>query len=316
MTMAQQYPSHRYPMNPSFSPFTKRRSKSFFPSLFGKLHLPRFFSCGSHKKHRCFSSGSGNKNHRNFLSGSGNNFPVYLSSETNFSVEDCTKDSCSSNLSGPIQLSIEESAQDSCSGDHSGQTHFSIEESAKDLCSSHHSGQTHLVQESNYCSGNISGNIHFSVDDSDHDSCNDYYWVSSPDTVFGVMQVQRNEHYEQEATSKLMNLRAMHPEVNGADYFESEQLHSTRKMMDLTTIRPFEPPQVDSVESCNNFFRSCMESSPSPSSKTIPRSLLLFSFIFFLGIIIEVFLVLVLDDSLSFLVLFSFLGIFLGHFFL
>ncbi|KAL4194830.1 hypothetical protein AMTRI_Chr05g61470 [Amborella trichopoda] len=114
-----------------------------------------------------------------------------------------------------------------------------------------------------YCSGNIFGIFHFPV---------------------GVMQVQRNEHHlesEQEATSKLMNLRAMHPEDNGADHFVSEQLHSTRKMMDLATIRPLEPPQVDSIESYNNFFVSCMESSPSPSSKTIPRSLLLFSFIFF-----------------------------------
>ncbi|KAL4180125.1 hypothetical protein AMTRI_Chr13g90580 [Amborella trichopoda] len=304
-------------MNPSSSPFTGRRSKSFFPSLFRKPHLPCFLSCGSRKKHRCFSSGSGNKNHRSFLSGSGNNFPGDLSGETNFSVENCTKDSCSSNLSGQIQFSIEESAQDSCSGDHSGQTHFSSEESAKDFCSSDHSGQTHLIQESSqdscsgnlsgqthfsmdqsvqdYCSGNISGNIHFSVDDSDHDSCNDDYWVSSPNTVFGVLQVQRNEHHlegEQEATSKLMNLRAMHPEVNGADHFETEQPHSTRKMMDLTTIRPLELPQVDSVESYNNIFLSCLESSLSPSSKTLPRSFLLFSFIFFL--------VLVLDDFLFF----------------
>ncbi|KAL4179973.1 hypothetical protein AMTRI_Chr13g122830 [Amborella trichopoda] len=288
-------------MNPSFSPFTGRRFKSFFPSLFRKLHLPHFLSFGSRKKHSCFSSGSGNKNNRSFLSDSGNNFPSDLS------------DSCSSNLSGQIPFSIEESAQDSCSSHHSGKTHYSSEESAKDFCSSDHSGQTHLVQESSqdscsgnlsgqthfsmdqsvqdYCSGNISGNIHFSVDDSDHDSCNDYYWVSSPNTVFGVLQ--------------LMNLRAMHPKVNGADHFESEQPHSTRKMMDLTTIRPLEPPQVDSVESYTNIFLSCMESSPSPSSQTLPRSLLLFFFYLFspsrLG---------------RFLVLFSFLGIFLGHFFL
>ncbi|ERN16376.1 hypothetical protein AMTR_s00052p00082960 [Amborella trichopoda] len=39
-------------MNPSFSPFTERRSKSLFRSLFRKLHLPRFLSCGSRKKHR------------------------------------------------------------------------------------------------------------------------------------------------------------------------------------------------------------------------------------------------------------------------
>ncbi|KAL4179967.1 hypothetical protein AMTRI_Chr13g122790 [Amborella trichopoda] len=281
-------------MNPSFSPFTGRRSKSFFPSIFRKLHLPRFLSYGSRKKQRCFSSGSGNKNHRSFLSNSG-----------------------SSNLSGQILFSIEESAQDSCSSHHSGKTHFSSEESAKDFCSSDHSGQTHLVQESSqdfcsgnlsgqthfsmdqsvqdYCSGNISGTIHFFVDDSGHESCNDYYWVSSPNTVFGVLQVQRNKHHlegEQEATSKLMNLRAMHPKFNGPDHFESEQRHSTRKMMDLTTIRPLEPPQVDSVESYNNIFLSCMESSPSPSSQTLPLSLLLFFFIFFL--------VLVLDDFLIF----------------
>ncbi|KAL4179968.1 hypothetical protein AMTRI_Chr13g122800 [Amborella trichopoda] len=306
-------------MNPSFSPFTGRRFKSFFPSLFRKLHLSRFLSYGSRKKHRCFSSGSGNKNNRSFLSDSGNNFPSDLSGETNFSVEDCIKDSGSSNLFGQIPFSIEESAQDSCSSHHSGKTHYSSEESAKDFCSSDHSGQTHLVQESSqdscsanlssqthfsmdqsvqdYCSGNIFGNIHFSVDDFDHDSCNDYYWVSSPNTVFGVLQVQRNEHHlegEQEATSKLMNLRAMHPEVNGADHFESEQPHSTRKMMDLTTIRPLEPPQVNSVESYTNIFLSCMESSPSPSSQTLPRSLLLFIFIFFL--------IFVLDDFLFFFI--------------
>ncbi|KAL4194831.1 hypothetical protein AMTRI_Chr05g61490 [Amborella trichopoda] len=145
MTMAQQCPSHRYPMNPSFSPFTERRSKSFFPSLFGKLHLPRFLSCVSRTQLLFWFR---QQKHRSFISGSGNNFPGDLSGETNFSNEYCTKDSCSSDFSGQIQFAVIESAQDSCSGDNSGQTHFSIEESAKDLCSSDRYGRTHLVQES------------------------------------------------------------------------------------------------------------------------------------------------------------------------
>ncbi|KAL4179961.1 hypothetical protein AMTRI_Chr13g122760 [Amborella trichopoda] len=282
-------------MNPSFSPFTGRRSKSFFPSLFRKLRLPHFLSFRSRKKYRCFSSGSGNKNQCSFLSGSGNNLPGDLSGETNF--YESAQDSCCSHHSGKTHYSSKESAKDFCSSDHSGQTYL-VQESSQDSCSGNLSGQTHFSMDQSvqdYCSGNISGNIHSSVDDSDHDSCNDYYWVSSPNTVFGVLQVQRNEHHlegVQEATSKLMNLRAMHPEVNGADHFESEKPQSTRKMMDLTTIRPLEPPQVDSVESCNNIFLSYMESSPSPSSQTLPHSLLLFFFIFFL--------VLVLDDFLFF----------------
>ncbi|KAL4184897.1 hypothetical protein AMTRI_Chr10g227890 [Amborella trichopoda] len=230
--------------------FTERRSKSFFVSLFRKLHLLRYLSCGSRKKHCCFFYG--------------NNFPGHLSSETHFS--NCTKNSCLSDFSGQTQFSIEE---DSCTGDHSGETQFSVEESAQDPCSGDHSDQTHLLQESSQdsCSGNLSGPAHFSMEKS----------------VIHLFHVQVDES-NRTATRPLE-----HHQVHGADHFESEQEEANWKMMNQTmmnqtAIRPLEPPYVDAIKSYSDFFHSCMESSPSPSSGTIARGFLLFSIIFFLGI--------------------------------